>query len=330
MGNGACFSGKKPKSVEEPLEDSVHNRAFVFIKPHAQNAAVQELVKKMLADKGIKIEKEGTISGKDIDEKKLIDQHYYSIASKATLLKPKELPVPADKFEEKFGESWASVLESDKAMNAMDACAAFGIDTLELNSKWEAMQKSGDVVKFGGGFYCGKMVVGEKTLYVFNAFFMSMRGRFTAPEASIQYYAVSWPASKLSWSDFRGKVLGPTNPAEAPAGAIRKAILDDWEKLGLKSAPDNSDNGVHASASPFEGLAERMNWLEADVTTDAFGSRLISGGIPKDRLVAWSKDAQVDVGDGKMKSIFDELEDTDTDPCLKRLLEINGLVKASE
>ena len=23
-----------------------------------------------------------------------------------------------------------------------------------------------------------------------------------------------------------------------------------------------TDNGVHASASPFEGLAERMNWLE--------------------------------------------------------------------
>ena len=32
-----------------------------------------------------------------IDEKKLIDQHYYAIASKATILKPEQLNVPADK-----------------------------------------------------------------------------------------------------------------------------------------------------------------------------------------------------------------------------------------
>jgi hypothetical protein len=37
----------------------------------------------------------------------LIDQHYYAIASKATLVKPKDLPVPQDKFEAAFGVSWA-------------------------------------------------------------------------------------------------------------------------------------------------------------------------------------------------------------------------------
>eukprot|EP01046_Picozoa_sp_COSAG06_P006601 COSAG06_NODE_312_length_17767_cov_17.644895_4_plen_116_part_00 len=39
----------------------------------------------------------------EIDSKQLIDNHYYSIASKATILDPRELNVPADKFEAKFG-----------------------------------------------------------------------------------------------------------------------------------------------------------------------------------------------------------------------------------
>jgi hypothetical protein len=34
-----------------------------------------------------------------------------------------------------------------------------------------------------------------------------------------------------------------------------------WEALGLRAPCNTSDNGVHASASPFEGLAEKMNWL---------------------------------------------------------------------
>eukprot|EP01048_Picozoa_sp_COSAG05_P043089 COSAG05_NODE_23653_length_256_cov_0.980892_1_plen_55_part_10 len=51
-----------------------------------------------LSAKGFKVLTEGELSGTTIDEKQYIDQHYYSIASKATLLEPSELNVPADKF----------------------------------------------------------------------------------------------------------------------------------------------------------------------------------------------------------------------------------------
>eukprot|EP00961_Rhodomonas_salina_P258447 3493083-Rhodomonas_salina.1 len=85
---------------------------------------------------------------------------------------------------------------------------------------------------------------------------MSMRGKFTAADAAVHYYVVEWDAGVLSWADFRGKVLGPTDPASAPAGSLRGTINADWEKLGLKAPPNTGDNGVHASASPLEGLAE--------------------------------------------------------------------------
>jgi hypothetical protein len=58
------------------------NSAFVFIKPHAVTEATKTLVKEGLVAAGLRITAEGSISAEEIDSKKLIDQHYYAIASK--------------------------------------------------------------------------------------------------------------------------------------------------------------------------------------------------------------------------------------------------------
>merc|ERR1712072_245334 len=102
-----------------------------------------------------------------------------------------------------------------------------------------------------------------------------------------------WPSSSLSWEDFRGKVLGATDPTTAEAGSVRRAILEKWKSLGLKSVPNTGDNGVHASASPFEALAERMNWLKANPQDDEYGAALIDAGVSVDTIKTWSEDPQV-------------------------------------
>ena len=56
----------------------------------------------------------------------------------------------------------------------------------------------------------------------------------------------------MSWKDFRGNLIGPTNPANAPAGSIRGMIAAKWQELGLPGECNGADNGVHASASPLE------------------------------------------------------------------------------
>merc|ERR1719204_808959 len=119
---------------------------------------------------------------------------------------------------------------------------------------------------------------------------MNMRSKFTSKDASISYFVVNWDSTKLSWSDFRGKVLGPTDPSNAPDGSIRKTILDEWESLGLDAAPNQGDNGVHASASPFEGLAEKMNWVWKgdELKSDEFGKALIDKGISVETIKNWS------------------------------------------
>ena len=200
--------GSPAPSPSAPLMNS----AFVFIKPHANTRAVQDLVVAKLTSKRVKILSEGDIAAAKIDKDKLIDQHYYAIASKATLIKPDQLPVPEDKFEQKFGIAWKQALADKLVYNAIDACAHLGVDADGLDAKWQAAKQAGDMEKFGGGFYGAKL---EGGIFVFNGFFMTMRSAFVAPGASIHYYVVEWDPKDLKWSEFRGDLLGPTDPAQA-------------------------------------------------------------------------------------------------------------------
>jgi len=301
------------------------NAAFVFIKPHAVTDKVKALAKAGLESKGIKILQEGSLSGEVIDSKKLIDNHYYAIAVKATIKKPNELNVPNDKFKEQFGLDWQAALDSGKVFNALDGCKEFGIDAEGMAAAWDTAKAEKKLVKLGGGFYCGLLSAGGKELYIMNGFFMSMRAKFTKPGTEIYYFSVEWNSSVLSWADFRGKVLGPTDPVEAPADSLRGKIFKDWEALGLKSVPNTGDNGMHASASPFEGTAERGNWLEVVLKDDVFGKQLLGAGMSEAMIKDWSVDAQVNVGDGKKASIFDQVEDMDSPDCLGKLVGLSKI-----
>ena len=119
---------------------------------------------------------------------------------------------------------------------------------------------------------------------------------------------------------------------EAPKESIRRQILDHYKELGLPTKPNIGDNGVHASASPFEGLVERMNWLGTLIDTDNYGKGLLACGITKETIEQWSQDIQVTIMDdddettttpsGKTVSIFDTLEDLDADDSLTKVSKI--------
>lgn len=321
----AYYALRRPPAADE-LPNPQKNRAFVFVKPHADTISVEDMVRDELKGKAMIVKAEGDLTAETIDEKKLIDQHYYAIASKATILKPSELNIPKEKFQKTFGKSWDSVLSEGKALNAMDACKELGVDAEGLNKLWQAAKKNDKLAKFGGGFYCGEIQHKGKTLYVFNGFFMTMRSAFTAPGRKIHYYDVEWEPSGLSWSDFRGKVLGPTDPKDAPKDSLRGKVLGNWKKLGLKAEPNVGDNAVHASASPFEALAERMNWMGVKCPEDDYCKAMLKAGIPQNVIEEWTKDPQVKIlPDGKRGSLFDALEDLDADACLAKAKELYKL-----
>lgn len=294
------------------------NSAFLFIKPHAITSEVKALVKKVLDAKSISIEAEGSLLGREISDKQLIDKHYYSIASKATLLKPSELNVPKDKFCSFFGLGWEEALEAGNVLNAKDACAKLGLSAGEFEKEWRNAEKLGKSVKFGGGFYCAKMEVGGHDMFVFNGFFMAMRQKYVAEEAAIHWFDVNWDPSDCNWGSFRTDVLGATDPSKAAVDSLRGQIFKDWKVLGLPALPSGPDNGIHASASPFEALSEKMNWLGRPVEDDKFGQMLLKAGIPKETICAWSIDPQVKYGEppAEPKSLFDSLEDLDCEACV--------------
>jgi nucleoside diphosphate kinase len=290
--------------------------AFVFIKPHAVYDKVKDLVREHLEKNNIFVVSEGSIAAEEIDSKQLIDTHYGAIAEKAVKLKPAQMTVQQkaqDEFQKQFGASWQDVLAQGLVFNAMDAAAKLGISTQELGAKWGKCQKGVGLLKFGGGFYVGKI----DSIYVINGFYMDMRGKFTTPGTSIYYFETEWDPRSLKWEDFRGKVLGGTDPKTAAKGSARNMIYNDWKKLGLQACPDTGDNGVHASASPFEALAERANWLNVPIGDDFYGRAMLASGIPGPMIQEWTSDPGVNF-EGKKQSLFDLLEDLDSRECLKK------------
>ena len=318
------FAGLASDDLEE--EYAKKNTAFVFAKPHANTPAVLEVIRTKFAEQGIKVLKEGIVTGEEIESKGFIDQHYYALAEKSTLTAGKDFPVTPEIFKEAFGEDWSTVVAEGRALNALEFKNKFPALQPEgaLDKAWDATSASGKRMNLEGGLYCGQITVDGVEYY------MTMRGKFTSPGSSMHYYVVEFDPATLSWADFRGKVLGPTNPADAPTDSLRGIVAANWQELGLQAPCDDSDNAVHASASPFESLVERTNWLACYVADDPFGSALLAKGIPEATIKRWSNDPQVKYDDETAKekgmskgSIFDALKDLDYKQCLDRCVAIN-------
>lgn len=67
--------------MSEPSCTLTKNAAFVFVKPHANTKATQDLVRKQLQAAGCEIVSENEITAATMERKKLIDQHYYAIGT---------------------------------------------------------------------------------------------------------------------------------------------------------------------------------------------------------------------------------------------------------
>ena len=249
------------------------------------------------------------IDGPTIDAKRLIDQHYYAIASKATLLKPSELPVPEDKFQEFFGVSFQDAIAQGTAVNALDACKKLDCTPDELRAEWRAVCKSGDMIKFGGGFYCGKI----KGLQIFNPFFMACAVyTFTANI----YFDVS-SIRATPWAAFRARSWGPRTRS-VPSGSLRRS-RPTVGGLGLPSRRHDRERRPRV-ASPFvpRGAHEPAR---GEPKSDSFGAAL-SRPTSRRHDPGRCKDPRVALGGGAEGSVFDAFEDLDAQECLKKAVEI--------
>merc|ERR1712227_1065710 len=86
-----------------------------------------------------------------------------------------------DEFQKAFGLSWNDALEQGLVYNLVDGAAKLGLSMSELGTEYDKLKKGETMLKFGGGFYCGKV----KDVFVINGFYASMREQFTKPGTSI-------------------------------------------------------------------------------------------------------------------------------------------------
>lgn len=130
---------------------------------------------------------------------------------------------------------------------------------------------------------------------------------------------VEWEPNFLSWEEFRSEVLGSRDGNLPSENSLRALLAEKWEELGLAEAPfqESSAEGhpqieaevegvygvfpkgrdtdpIHGSASPFESLAERVNWLMQKPSNDNFG-RAVQQILDGRMLSEWLRDAQVGV-----------------------------------
>uniref|UniRef100_A0A7S2MCF2 Calponin-homology (CH) domain-containing protein n=1 Tax=Octactis speculum TaxID=3111310 RepID=A0A7S2MCF2_9STRA len=158
-------------------------------------------------------------------------------------------------------------------------------------------------------------------------------------------YEVEFDPDALSWVDFRASVLGPKDKAddEEEDPQSRESLCgltrSRWQELGLKAEPAIRDNNgvIHASASPFEALCERLNWLSADISADSFASVLMEKGVTQETIADWTKNPMVPDPSSKgttgssrrrnTKPLFDILEDKDTPTCIYACQGISRLIR---
>merc|ERR1712136_270642 len=113
------------------------------------------------------------------------------------------------------------------------------------------------------------------------------------------------------------------DPKTAFPTSLRHSVFKGWKGLGLDSEPNTGNNAVHASASPFEALAERANWLGMPLETDRYGRAMLASGVPLATIQAWCDDPAVPF-EGKKQSLFDLLEDLDSRDCLRKSAAVNA------
>jgi hypothetical protein len=89
-------------------------------------------------------------------------------------------------IEKLFGESWDGAVQSGQIYNAKDAAKKLGVDAAGINGKWSKLSRGKDLLKYGGGFYCGK--VGD--IYVMNGFYMEMRAATFFFHTPFHYFLV--------------------------------------------------------------------------------------------------------------------------------------------
>lgn len=286
-------------------DDKTMNRAFLFVHPGASSEA--KFVKAKLKDEGLKITKHGEIDSSTINRKALLDKFNMAVAEKALFLNPSQILLTDEQrhlFERVFRISWENATGLDLVLNAREACVELGCSIAEMEEAWHDSQKKGQIVRLSPTFHCsyiempgvGPDLKRRPNLFVINGHYLPYRDAFLCSHDRMHYYEVQWDATKLSWASFNENIVGSLlssmgKQAESDAGALYFPL--------------------HASASAFEGFANRSAWLGTRCRDDQYCRKLLGAGIKEGTVEYWLRSPEVMLPSGRRGTVFEALKGTD-------------------
>mgnify|MGYP006274668139 CR=1 FL=1 len=293
----------------------MENRALVFLKPKASTPAFTNYVTHVLRDRGVRLETPRTVTFEEMRDNGLVDAHFFSVAGPAHTEHPEQLAVSEiaqANFAKRFGQSWAQAAREGKLRSASQAMAAGGVsDGSAFLQNWLAAPQ----VRLCEGLYAAYFKASDR--YVLNGFYPALRQRYLTEGAKVICFDVRFDPGRLSWERFRRDIIGDTRPEEANPGSLRRCLLERYADLGC-TPPNVTQNGIHASAGPIEGLRERWIWLGESPVTSPLGEALLRNGLSRHGLDHWLENTTVSLA-GTTAPIFDITEDMDADEVLQAL-----------
>jgi nucleoside diphosphate kinase len=298
------------------------NQALTFVKPHAvRSQATLTYILDTFADHGIDVLDRRTVTADEIRAGGLIDRHYAANARRGTFDNASALELKdsaKEAFRTAFEEDWDDAVRAGRVFSGEAMRIKLGnISGEDLNTQWARYGAR----KLSGGCYASFFE--EQDCYVVNGFYPSIREQFARPGAAIGVLVVAFD---LPWAEFRRDVIGSTNPAAADEASIRGYVHDHAEALGL--VVDSRDNVIHASASPFEALCERLIWMpDRPIPQDPLWKLIhkkvtLSSAELSEHLLAWHAANPMVELPGRSGPLLDVFEDRDTPDVAADLLRL--------
>lgn len=283
-------------------------------------------------DGGGRIIAEYDISSDLIREGRLVEKQFKLLARHATEISGSAAEISEREFKEVFTEDLQIVKNEKRIYNAREALSGLACNPSRLEQAWREVEEDsskGKIHCFGPDCYCGNLVLNGKNVYVMNGHFMALREQFIKAGSSTRAYVIQWAVDTLSWEDFLTKAIGAVDPSKAVPDSLRRTIFEKYRILGMDAQPTLRNDCIHASASPLEGLAERLHWCSKKVHQDEYGRILLGKGIPEAKILDWCDNVIVMPlqEEGVFESggecrIFDVVQGLNSKECAEKLTQV--------
>lgn len=234
-------------------------------------------------------------------------------------------------FINRLSKNASKILKAEDKARIISALGISSLEGIDLLGGHEYMQKypgetfeeldqfwfSKKSIKIQSGFYLQLYEKNGGKLVLINGFHPGQLHHFTHPDHRVALFLVH---SDTAWKTLRNEMVGNTYPEKAAPDSIRGSIYAEPPKFGL-SQVDISNNGVHLSAGPFEGVFELVNFFgglyerEKDRMLPLLVRRLMSRGISEDKALKVAQNPPITVS-GKRTDLFSATEDFDTAPAI--------------